>query len=224
MISGSQAGQPTAAMTVANEATSVFAATGTPTKSLPSTLYLSLQAPVFNLPGIPGKVGENDIVRCVLKDNTCIWSIYLRGDTDLSILGANLLDFEVLANGDVIFVIDRTLTFPKIGTVTPRDVIRRSGSSKFSLELVGANVGLTNGDENIDAIAIDPTNNYLVISTIGAATINGVGTVRNSDLVEINGAKTAGSLYFDGAAVGLTTNDEDVVAVWIGTPKQYVIV
>lgn len=139
--------------------------------------------------------------------------------------GTNLLDFEVLANGDVLFVLDRAWTLPGIGAVTPRDVIRLHPTSTnpihsgtFTFELKGAIVGLTTTDENIDALAMTPTG-HLVISTIGSATINGVGTVKDEDLIEIQG--TTGSLYFDGSKVNLTNSSEDIAAASIGDSALY---
>lgn len=138
---------------------------------------------------------------------------------DLGFEGANLLDFEVLADGDILFVLSRTKTLPGIGTVTPRDVIRLHPTSHnpvrsgvFTFELIGATVGLTTTSENIDAVAVT-SNGHLVISTIGTGTLNGVGTVQDEDLVEINGATA--SLYFDGSAVGLTSSSEDITAAAI---------
>lgn len=198
----------------------------TPTPAPAAIIYVGTQNHEYKLPGVrPKKVDEEDIVRCVLVGNTCTWELYLIGD-ELGLEGTNLLDFEVLANGDILFVLSSSKMLPGIGLVTPRDVIRLHPTSRnpiksgvFTFELVGATVGLTTNNENLDALALAP-NGHLVISTVGSGTINGVGKVQDEDLVEIDGA--SGSLYFDGSAVALTSSSEDVAAAAIGVSDSTV--
>jgi hypothetical protein len=158
---------------------------------------------------------SNDILRCTLSGNTCTWDLLLTGSA-MGISGVNLRDFEVLDNGDILFTIDRTKTLVGIGKVTPRDVLRYHAGGGLSIELAGSTIGLTRSSEDIDAVAV-ASDGKLVISTIGTATINGVGKVRDRDLVKIDG--TTGSLYFDGSSVGLTSSSEDIAAAWIGKPS-----
>lgn len=166
--------------------------------------------------GVELKFKRNDILRCVPNGNICTWDVFLKGD-QIGLSGVNLRDFEVLPNGDILFVIDRKKKLSGISQqVTPRDVIRYHPGGAFSIELMGSTVGLTKTSGNIDALAITP-DGHLVISTIGTATINGVGKVHDHDLVEIIG--TNGSLYLKGSAIGLTSSDEDIAAAWIGNPS-----
>jgi hypothetical protein len=79
----------------------------------------------------------------------------------------------------------------------------------------GSDVGIT-GD--VDAFALMPDGS-LLISLDAAATISGLGSVDDSDIIRFiptsTGATTAGTFqwYFDGSDVGLTTDAEDVDAI-----------
>jgi len=154
----------------------------------------------------------NDILNCTPTPGGCTWSIFLKGDS-IGLKGVNLQDFEVLDNGDIIFSIDRKKTLPDVGKVTPQDVLRYHAGTGFTVELRGSTIGLTKSSESIDAVALTSAGK-LVISTIGSAKINGVGNVRDRDLVKIDG--TTGALFFDGSSVGLTSSSEDVAAAWVG--------
>lgn len=162
-----------------------------------------------------------DILSCTINpDYSCTWSVYLKG-SDLGISGANLRDFEVLANGDIIFAIDRkqTLTVDGASTqVTARDVLRyqASNSTLHSL-LVGALIGLTKSSEDIDTVAWTP-DGHLVIGTTGTAKYSNGLEARDRDLVKIVGGVP--SLYFVGDSVGLHSSDEDINAAWIAAPSE----
>ena len=179
--------------------------------TLPSTTYISASAS-GSVKG--NRFKSSDILSYVSSTGT--WSVFKTGSA-LGLpqgnheegRGVNLLDFEVLPNGDIIFAIDRTKTITGLGKVTPRDVLR-SSAGHLSFELVGSTVGLTTSSENIDAVAWSQ-NNKLLISTVGSATINGIaGKVQDEDLVEITGAN--GALYFVGSAINLKSNSEDIAA------------
>jgi hypothetical protein len=79
----------------------------------------------------------------------------------------------------------------------------------------GSDVGVT-GD--VDGFALMPDGSIL-ISLDAAATISGLGTVDDSDIIRFIptslGANTAGTFawYFDGSDVGLSTNNEDIDAI-----------
>lgn len=218
--SGNQTVEQTEAFPVANEVNSVVAATGTPTKSLPSTLYFSLEAPVANLPGIAGQVEANDIIRCAFKNNTCTWSMYLKGN-DIGLSGVNLRDFEVLTNGDIIFTIDpkKTLTVDGVSTqVNARDVLRYQASDgTLHSVLVGASIGLTKSSEDIDSVAWT-SDGHMVIGTRGTAKFSSGMEARDRDLVAIVGG--APSLYFVGDPVGLHSSDKDINAAAIANPSE----
>ena len=79
----------------------------------------------------------------------------------------------------------------------------------------GSDVGVT-GD--VDGLALMPDGS-LLISLAAAATISGLGTVDDSDIIRFVpttlGANTAGTFqwYFDGSDVGLTADSEDIDAI-----------
>jgi hypothetical protein len=79
----------------------------------------------------------------------------------------------------------------------------------------GSDVGI-GGD--VDAFALMP-NGDILMSLDAAATVTGLGTVDDSDIIRFIptslGATTAGSFqwYFDGSDVGLSTNNEDIDAI-----------
>jgi hypothetical protein len=89
----------------------------------------------------------------------------------------------------------------------------------------GSDVGIT-GD--VDGFALMPDGSIL-ISLDAAATISGLGTVDDSDIIRFIptslGANTAGTFqwYFDGSDVGLTTNDEDIDAIDFAPDGRLVI-
>jgi len=166
---------------------------------------------------------RDQILRCVLGGNgKCTWDIF-KDFSAMGLSGVNVRDFEVLANGDLLFVIDRKKTLPDGVDATPRDVIRYS-NGVYTIELDGSTIGLTKSNENIDALAITP-DGHLVISTFGSASVNGIsGKIHDRDLIKVDGTAATGygntaSLYFDGTAVGLTKSSEDVSAAWIGNPS-----
>ncbi len=207
----------------------------------PSAIYIgtshsaSIDADESNNP-TKFRFKRDQILRCVLApvppngNGKCTWDIFL-SLSDIGLSNVNLRDFEVLGNGDLLFVIDRKKTLPGGTAATARDVIRYHPgvptNQAFTLELMGSTIGLTKSNENIDALAVTPPPNpnpnnlqygNLVISTFGSASINGIPEkVHDHDLIKVDG--TNGSLYFDGTAVGLTKSSEDVNAAWIGNPS-----
>ena len=184
----------------------------TPEPTLPSVIYIGAHASgsidkKYNSTNTKVSFKRTDILRYIPGTGT--WSIFKTKD-DLGIpADVNLRDFEVLADGKILFVIDRTKTIAPLGKVTARDVLRWSAGT-LSFELQGINVGLTKSDENIDALAVT-ADDELLISTNGNATYNTIpGKVPDEDLVKIVG--NTASLYFDGSAFKLTSSSEDVEA------------
>lgn len=191
--------------------------------AVPSSIYIGLvsngKIDEDDNNGVEVRFGREDILR--FDPGTSTWSKFLDG-SDIGLDHVNVQDFEVLANGDVLFVIDRKKTLPGGIAVTPRDVIRYNGIV-FTIELEGSTIGLTKSNENIDALAITP-DGHLVISTFGGASVNGIAEkVQDEDLLKIDGVAptygTTASIYFDGTAVDLTKSSEDVGAAWIGNPS-----
>jgi hypothetical protein len=100
-------------------------------------------------------------------------------------------------------------------SVANEDVVAWNGSS-FSVYFDGSDVGLS--AHVTDAFAVISKTEVL-LSFAGSATINGAGTVDDSDIVKFTatslGSTTSGtfSLYFDGSDVGLTQSGEDIDTV-----------
>jgi hypothetical protein len=90
-----------------------------------------------------------------------------------------------------------------------------AGSGTWAMVFDGSDVGVT-GDVNAFAFLGDGS---LLLSLDAAATVTGLGTVDDSDIIRFIptslGDTTSGTFawYFDGSDVGLTTNDEDVDAL-----------
>ncbi|HEY7561599.1 MAG TPA: choice-of-anchor Q domain-containing protein [Gaiellaceae bacterium] len=96
-----------------------------------------------------------------------------------------------------------------------------STAGTFSMYFDGSDVGLQagNNDEDLDALELNG-GGALLISTLGAATVNGGGlSVVGQDIVRFAptglGVNTSGTwaLRFDGSDVGLTTGGENIDAV-----------
>ena len=102
-------------------------------------------------------------------------------------------------------------------------------SGTWSMYFDGSDVGLGGvGALDINAFFIRPDGSILM-STVGAGTITGAGSVDDSDIVLFTptstGSTTAGtfSFVFDGSDVNLTTNGEDIDALYETTSGELII-
>jgi subtilisin family serine protease len=113
-----------------------------------------------------------------------------------------------------------------VGSVIVRneDVVHFDGTS-FTVLIDASDVGITG---QVDAFAALDADSFL-LSVAAPATIAGLGTVDDSDLIRLDttslGPTTSGSLsvYFDGSDVGLDSNAEDVDAVEILTDGRMLL-
>lgn len=150
------------------------------------------------------------------------WQLYFDG-SDVRVGNADLDAFDLLADGSILMSFDVAIRFPNLGQVDDSDIVKfipsQLGSTTrgtFELFFDGSAVDLTTGGEDIDAI-VYRDDGALLISVYGSAK---VGEVRghDEDLLRFTptalGTATAGSwdLYFDGSAVELTNDSEDVGA------------
>lgn len=133
---------------------------------------------------------------------------------------ANLDDFDLLPNGNLIFTLRTQFTIPGLGEVDDSDVIEYTpdpaGCGTFTLRLRGSDVGLTRGAEDIDALGIAADGN-LLISTIGTARVpsaTGELQVRDQALIKLDESTGFWALYFDGTDVELINSSEDIRSVW----------
>lgn len=134
---------------------------------------------------------------------------------------ANLDDFAIADNGNLLFTLRSKFTIPGLGEVDDSDVISYTadpaGCGSFTVRTRGADVGLTQGAEDIDALGI-AEDGSLIISTIGTAHVpgnTGELKVKDRDLIKLNEETGIWSLYFDGDAVGLTNGSEDIRSLWV---------
>ena len=148
------------------------------------------------------------------------FSIYFDG-SECGLTDANLDDFDILENGDIIFTLRSAFTIEGLGEVDDSDVIAYTPSTEgcgtFGYYVIGADVGLTQGEEDIDALGVDEDGS-LVISTIGTAHVPGIDgelEVKDTDLIKWDATTETRSLYFDGSDVDLTDSSEDIRSVWL---------
>ena len=111
-------------------------------------------------------------------------------------------------------------------TYNDEDIVAYNTSTGiWSIYFDASDVGVT-GD--VDAFAL-MSDGSILISLDAAATISGLGTVDDSDIIRFiptsTGANTAGTFawYFDGSDVGLTADAEDIDAVGFAPDGRLVI-
>ncbi len=177
-----------------------------------------------------GTVQNEDVVE--YNPSTGTWTMLFDG-SDVGLAGFVIDGLAQTATGDIL------LSFTAAGTISgmtggpsgsttldDSDIVRfvptslgSTTAGSFVFHFDGSDVGLTQNDEDIDAIAIAP-DGRLVISLLGAGSATGSTTVQDEDVLVFTatslGSATAGSfaMYFDGSDVGLSTNaGEDLVGL-----------
>jgi hypothetical protein len=184
-----------------------------------SKLWMSFRSNTA-VPGV-GTVTDEDIVS--YDEVTGLWSLEFDG-SDVGLGGLEISGMAILPSGDIIMSFTAAGTVDGI-TVDDSDIVQFTPTSlgsttagSFAIYFDGSDVGLTTNGEDVDGIALDSAGN-LVISTLGTASINGIGTLRDEDsatFVGTLGASTSGtfSVTFDGSDVGLNNSSgEDVDAI-----------
>jgi uncharacterized repeat protein (TIGR01451 family) len=97
------------------------------------------------------------------------------------------------------------------GTADDADIYLWDGTS-FTRVLDATAVGLPVG-ANVDGVKVVGSQFYLSFSNDAGVAVPGVvGTVQDEDIVVYDSGTSTWSLFFDGSAVGVSTNDEDVDA------------
>lgn len=172
------------------------------------------------VPGV-GTVQNEDVV--VYDTGTGSWSLLFDG-SDVGLGSLTIDGFAVTAGGDFLLSFAEPASIagmtgaPSLTTLDDSDIVRfiptstgETTSGSFVFYFDGSDVGLTQNNEDIDAIAIAP-DGRLIISLLGSGAVNGVSSVQDEDLLIFSGTSfgsvTAGSfaMYFDGSDVGLSTN------------------
>jgi myo-inositol-hexaphosphate 3-phosphohydrolase/PKD repeat protein len=150
------------------------------------------------------------------------FSLYFDG-SDVAISAFTLDAFSVISSTEILMSFTTDGSVPVVGIVDDSDVLKFTATSlgattagSFTLYFDASDVGLTNSNEDVDAVEL-LADGRLLMSTTGQFTVPGVSG-EDEDLVAFRptslGPTTAGTweLYFDGSDVGLTSGDEDVDA------------
>ncbi|NET44247.1 choice-of-anchor Q domain-containing protein [Okeania sp. SIO2B3] len=166
---------------------------------------------------------REDIVEYNLADQS--FSKFFDG-SEVGLNGFRIDAFEVVDNNEILFSFEEPKNINGI-QVDDSDIVKftptspgDNSSGSFELYFDGSDVGLNQGDENIDGLSVDPLTGDLLISTIGNASVSGISS-KDEDILRFNsdtlGSNTSGtwSLEFDGSDVQLKTRNEDIDAIGI---------
>jgi VCBS repeat-containing protein len=189
---------------------------------------------LYSSTGIPLSFADADIVRLAAGVGGGFeYSLFFDGsDVGLTTANEDIDAFDILPNGSIVLSTVGAFSVPGPSGISisggGEDLLlftpSRLGSSTagvWHLYFDGSDVGLTNANENIDAVAVLENGNIL-ISTVGNHSVPGGVSGDDEDLLvftpSVLGDTTAGSwaMYFDGSDVGLDGgNAEDVDALFV---------
>jgi hypothetical protein len=177
--------------------------------------YMSFTTAVI-VPGI-GVVGDEDVVYW----NGSNWSLWFDGSAHGLPSSIDLGAISVVGN-TLYFSTNNAVVPPGAGSATSgdnADIYRwnpagdtytrvvDATAAPYNLPNGGSATGTTN--PNVDGLVfVDSTHFYLSFSNTNTTMPGGLGSVQDEDIVYFNG--TSWSVFFDGTAAGLTTNDLDV--------------
>ena len=183
-----------------------------------------------------GKVGgitfkDEDILAYDLQSHQ--WSMYFDG-SDVGI-SKDVDGLAVAWDGSLVLSFNATTKVPGVGLVSDADLVlftpTRLGATTagtFVHELTGAEIGLEGANEDIDAIGVDQTTDWLLLSTIGDFTTTDEAPISGQDkdifAVEDRLYEYETTLYLDGSTVGLTTGKEDIGGIAYEDGKLYLSV
>jgi carboxypeptidase T len=176
--------------------------------------------------GTAGGVSFADEDVLIKNVGTGAWSLFFDG-SDVGLANTDVDAFERQADGSLLMSFDGDFTLTGVGAVDDSDILKFAPTSTggttagtWSFYFDGSDVGLTTGDEDVDAFDVLP-DGRLLFSTLGNVSVTGASGV-DEDLLVFTatalGATTGGAwaMYFDGSDVGLsTTTNEDVNGVWV---------
>ena len=188
------------------------------------SLLFSLDTDGATLPGIAGTVDDSDVVRfdaSSLGSTTAgTFSLYFDGsDVGLTTTAEDVDAFELLTNGTIVLSTAGSVSVTGVAgaeedllAFTP-SALGATTSGTFAMYFDGSDVGLSTSNENVDAAAVDAAGR-IYLSTTGNFSVTGASGVDEDVFVftpTTLGATTSGtfspSLYFDGSAFGLSSND-----------------
>ena len=192
-------------------------------------LYYLTFTTTTTVPGV-GSVADEDVV--TYDPATDTWALYIDG-SDVGLKGTDINALHVRADGSMIvslnsssFSLAGLVGGPNGTTIEDSDLVlftptstgaNSAGSWTFFLD--GSDISLTTNGEDIDGV-YEYADGSLALSTLGSATVSGLNTQRDEDVMIFTptslGASTAGSFAykFDGSDVGFnTSSSEDLNAV-----------
>ncbi len=168
--------------------------------------YMSFTAQV-TLPGV-GVVQDEDVVFFTGTS----WSLFFDGSVH-GLTGSRATDLDAISvvGGELFFSTDNGVVPPGAGgTGDDADIYRWNGGSSFS-RVIDASAApyVLPAAANVDGfVRVDA--NHFYLSFAADTTVPGLGVVQDEDVVFFNAGTW--SVYFDGTAHGLTTNNLDIDA------------
>ena len=152
------------------------------------------------------------------------WSIYWAAAAH-GLGKANIGDFEVLDDGDLLLIFKAPTNVPGVGMVQPQDIARFDvATNAYSLYFDGSDVGLATLAEKLDALGME-ADGALLLSTTGSFNVAGVSGV-DEDLIRFQptmlGPNTAGN--WSPVLTGTSWDQpKDVLSLWVDTvsPDTY---
>ncbi len=148
------------------------------------------------------------------------WSLFFDG-SDVGLFFKDIDAFAILDDGSLLLSLETPTNIDDFDSVDDSDILRfvptslgEETAGTYEWYFVGADVGLTKGEENIDGLTV-LADGRLLISTAGDALVNGTD-VRDEDMLIFTptslGTSTSGQwdFFFDGSDIGLTRNTEDI--------------
>lgn len=206
----------------------------TPTNTpLPSgnLLYLSfVNGGSYTIGAVSG-VSDEDI----LSFDGSSFALVFDG-SDAGVGNLNLDAFHFINDTTLLLSFDKAATISGVGAVDDSDILRFDAVSlgpntagTFSLFFDGPLAGLSEDNEDVDAVGLLPDGS-LIVSVTGKASVPGLGgTWQDEDLLAFTpstpGDYTSGtwSVYFDGSDVGLSNSSEDVNGVSLAANGDIVL-
>ena len=177
--------------------------------------------------GSSGTVGGLDVANeDVIAFDGASFTLLFDG-SDVGIGGFTIDAMDVMSATEILLSFTSSGTVPDItGTVDDSDIVKFTStelgattSGTFEMYFDGSDVGLSNSNEDVDAVKL-MSDGRILVSTKGSFSVTGVSG-SDEDIVEFTptslGSSTSGSwaLYFDGSDVGLTSSSEDVDGVGV---------
>ena len=167
--------------------------------------YLSFTGQV-SVPGL-GDVQDEDVVYW----NNGTWQLFFDGSANGNGVSGFDLDAISVRGGRLYFSVDSNTAPPGVGGAGDDSDIyvwNPGATPRYTRVVVATSIGVP-ANANVDGFVWRSATDYL-FSFSGDTTVSGLGATQDEDVVRRTG--TVWSVYFDGTARGLTSNNLDVDA------------